>query len=120
MYQGTSMSCPFVAGVVALMLEANPELTPVQIRDILIATAGSRSGTQWGAGKVNAEEALRKVLIDYPSSVDTTVAETSDASGVYSLSGYRVARALDEGSRLPSGVYILRTPDGRVQKLLLP
>jgi subtilisin family serine protease len=37
--EGTSFAAPIVAGVVALMYSVNPNLTPSQIRDILITTA---------------------------------------------------------------------------------
>lgn len=36
---GTSFSAPQVAGAIALMLEANPNLTPAQVKDILQRTA---------------------------------------------------------------------------------
>ncbi len=37
--QGTSMAAPHVTGVVALMLSANPDLTPSQVRQIVTQTA---------------------------------------------------------------------------------
>lgn len=37
--EGTSMSCPYVSGVAALVLERNPELTAVQVREIIARSA---------------------------------------------------------------------------------
>jgi subtilisin family serine protease len=65
---GTSMSSPFVAGVAALMLQANPYLTAKQVKNILMETAYSdtyveRSGEiRFGKGKVDAYQAVRKAL----------------------------------------------------------
>ena len=58
---GTSMSAPVVSGVVALMLERNPGLTPLQVKQRLRTSAtalsyGSPSTT--GAGMVNALAAV--------------------------------------------------------------
>jgi len=58
---GTSMATPHVAGIVALMLEANPHLVPAQVKDILERSATNMTGrTYWeaGAGHVNAYEAV--------------------------------------------------------------
>ncbi|MHB8911678.1 MAG: S8 family serine peptidase [Lysobacter sp.] len=58
---GTSMATPHVAGIVALMLEANPHLTPAQVKDILERTATNMTGRiYWeaGAGHVNAYTAV--------------------------------------------------------------
>ncbi|WP_295364950.1 S8 family serine peptidase [Arenimonas sp.] len=54
---GTSMATPHVAGVVALMFEANPNLTPDQVKDIIERTATNMTGRlPWeaGAGHLNA------------------------------------------------------------------
>ncbi len=58
---GTSMACPHAAGIVALMLEANPSLTPAQVKNILQQTATNMPGREsWevGAGYVNAYAAV--------------------------------------------------------------
>ncbi|MGS0756304.1 S8 family serine peptidase [Roseateles sp. GG27B] len=58
---GTSMATPHVAGVVANMLEANGNLTPMQVKNILKATATNMTGHDaWevGAGHVNAYAAV--------------------------------------------------------------
>jgi serine protease AprX len=62
---GTSMATPYVAGVVALMLDADPTLTPDEIRDILTSTASKMPGREdWevGAGFINAYAAVDKVF----------------------------------------------------------
>ncbi len=70
-FSGTSMSGPMVTGIVALILQANPTLSSVQIKDILRQTAREdiRTGTlpdtgstQWGWGKVTANRAIKLAL----------------------------------------------------------
>ena len=62
--QGTSFACPHVSGVVALMLEANPRLTPDEVVTILRATANPMPYEERivGAGYVDARNAVRRVL----------------------------------------------------------
>ena len=43
---GTSFSCPLAAGVCALILEARPELGPMDVRDALRETADRAAGRE--------------------------------------------------------------------------
>lgn len=58
---GTSMAAPHVAGIVALLLDANPELSPLEVKQILQDTATNMPGYEdWevGTGYVNAYAAV--------------------------------------------------------------
>jgi serine protease AprX len=62
-HSGTSMAAPFVAGVAALMLDANPALTPEELRDRLERTAidfgAPGKDNEYGAGRLDAFTAIR-------------------------------------------------------------
>ena len=69
---GTSQAAPLVAGITSLMLDQNPNLTVEEVRTILRETAEDQVGLPsedtngwdkyYGAGRVNAFNALQKVL----------------------------------------------------------
>jgi subtilisin family serine protease len=70
-FSGTSMSSPCVAGIVALMLDANPFLSSAQVKNILMTTARTDQFTgailppgdnRWGMGKVDAYAAVWEAL----------------------------------------------------------
>ena len=70
-FSGTSMSAPMVAGVAALILDANPYLSARQVKEIIMETARQdnitgiipvEGRTRWGAGRVNAYAAVKLAL----------------------------------------------------------
>ena len=76
-FSGTSMSGPVVAGVCALILEANPWLTAAQVKQLIKETARTDNFTGvipalgsplWGMGKLNAYAAVEEALamVDVP------------------------------------------------------
>ena len=67
---GTSMSAPCVAGVMALMLEKNPDLTPADLCRIIETTAVKLSDSKsndTGSGLIDALAAVQEVNFDTDS-----------------------------------------------------
>ena len=123
-FSGTSMASPMVAGVVALMLEANPYLSAAQVKEIIMQTARQDNYTgsipsggspQWGAGKINAYAAVQlavqtlgfldsKPSIEwsvYPNPVQHylhfTIVELPEFAEVIALDGKRYWVAIENG-----------------------
>ena len=80
-FNGTSSACPHVAGVAALILSVNPDLTAKQVADIIVQTAQKVGGynyqntyarpngtwnNEMGYGLVDAYKALQKATIAGP------------------------------------------------------
>jgi serine protease AprX len=66
---GTSFSAPIVSSVIAQMLEANPNLTPQQIKKILISTAERLPGYEvdrQGWGVLDPRRAVEAALNTEP------------------------------------------------------
>jgi serine protease AprX len=73
---GTSFSCPLLAGAAALLLSVDPELTPMEVLDLLRQTA-SRSGNPdnlMGWGIINSIDAVKLIL---------TSVEITQFTGIY-------------------------------------
>ena len=78
--QGTSMSCPAVAGIIATWLQLNPTLTPEDVKEILESTADNDDFTRaepkkWGYGKINSFAGIKHIYSTM--GVDEAVAENS-------------------------------------------
>ena len=114
---GTSFSAPQVAGVVALMLEANPGLTPAEVRDILQRTATPLPPYyrhEAGAGMLNAHAAV--LAAAYPERLIGVWRATLDRGQVrfvndplrqfggtaQPVSGYETTLSVPEGALLAS------------------
>ncbi|MGG0175596.1 S8 family serine peptidase [Gottfriedia acidiceleris] len=79
---GTSMATPNVAGVAALLKQANPNITPAQIKETLMNTAdplnGNYSVFESGAGQVDPYEAIHS---------KTRVEVVDETKGAYDKQG---------------------------------
>ena len=99
-FSGTSMSSPAVAGIAALLLEANPDLSAMQVKQIIMQTArlddetgpiGQGGDTYWGAGKANAYAAIKRAIntvgtLEYNMPLSWTV-YPNPSNGIVTING---------------------------------
>ena len=80
-YDGTSMATPCAAGVMALLLEANPELTPAELDSIIELTAApagnSKKDSRVGAGRIDALAAINALFFHGPSNLTANYSGTT-------------------------------------------
>jgi serine protease AprX len=97
---GTSMAAPHIAGAVAVLLQANPKLTPKQIRQVLQATAtpivdaNGRALPFWqvGYGYVDLKAAVALVRSsNWKTKLST--ANTKANNRVLNADGFKVSRS---------------------------
>ena len=125
-FSGTSMSSPCVTGVVALLLEANPNLSPLEIKEILKNTArqDDKTGvlpvtgsTQWGWGKVTAtraiNEAVRLVGIELPIE-DQLVVYPNPSSNVLFVDGAQCILDATKNIYSIDGRKVISTTDNQI------
>lgn len=115
-YQGTSMATPHVVGVVALMLQANPALTPDQVTSILQSTARPFPTTcsQCGAGIVNASAAVDAAFgggtPEPPGSAEVEPNNSLSAAQLVSTDNTTIDGTI--GSRSDTDFYRVNLPPG--------
>ncbi|AUB36465.1 Serine protease, subtilisin family [Nostoc flagelliforme CCNUN1] len=88
-YSGTSMAAPHVAGVVALMLSANPNLTDAQVRQIVAETA--ENSTQSTNFSSNISSSVPSPVMSTTSYAYADAAENSSQSTISSFSSFNIS-----------------------------
>ncbi len=101
-FDGTSAACPQVAGVAAMMLSVNPELTRQEVRKILIGTARDLGttgfDTTYGYGLVDAGKAVKaaKISANIEGKIELTTTNHYRINNV--PEGYGVSWSLGTGN----------------------
>ncbi|MEH2436478.1 MAG: S8 family peptidase [Nostoc sp.] len=87
-YSGTSMAAPHVAGIVALMLSANHNLTDAQVRQIVAETA--ENSTQ-STNSSNISSSVPSQSMSTTSHAYADTAENSSQSTISSFSNFKIS-----------------------------
>ncbi|MEH1949588.1 MAG: S8 family peptidase [Nostoc sp.] len=91
-YSGTSMAAPHVAGIVALMLSANSNLTDAQVRQIVTETAGNSTQTTNSSFNIsNVSSLASQVIAETAGNSTQTTSSSFNISNVSSLASRVIA-----------------------------
>ncbi len=114
-FGGTSSSTPLVAGICALMLSANPDLTAKEVKEILQQTSDKigRPGeyinghsTRYGYGRVNADRAVAEALRRRDEGTAPVVSEVNSSLNTGTgLFRFDVQRQTPEGWGVQIGAF---------------
>lgn len=144
---GTSQATPHAAGIAALWLQANPDLSFADIRNMAQETAapGGTATPGWGDGKIDALAGIKKAMglsgisgvtagdageirigADGKGSFDIfSAAGDALTVSVYSLQGAEVMRVEGDGAgmnvstaSLPAGIYVMQVKGANASKSL--
>lgn len=101
---GTSFASPATAGVVALIMAANTNLTPNQVESILEDSADDVSGTGWhpyfGSGRINAATAVQMAMNTSTSDTQAPIVNIftpGQGSNVTGMTTVEVSSSDDQG-----------------------
>ena len=90
---GTSLSTPVVGGTIALWLQANPQLSPDDVREVIKKTSRRLTAddaplpnNQWGYGEIDAYKGLVEVLRMQSDGLDE-ISDYQPSGARFSMSG---------------------------------
>lgn len=108
---GTSFSCPLAGGVAALILCANPNLTPMQVRDAMRLTASNHTtpNNQFGWGILDAFQAINYFPLPVELISFTGIAENNNVQLEWATAtennnfGFEIERKFENGNFATAG-----------------
>ena len=119
---GTSMSCPAVAGTIALWLQAKPDLTPEDVIDVIAHTSRRPDASlqypnnTYGYGEIDAYRGLLYILgIDGIDEVSAT-----HTKAIVSVSGGRLQVRLPQEATKSTSLRIFNLSGRQVYQTVLP
>ena len=115
-FSGTSMASPFAAGTAALMIAADPSMTPDEVRSLLYATAEDRGAAgpdnDFGHGRIQVREAVRAAVArtgaQAPPSTAPLVPRQETRSGIAATGVFETQVTVTD-ARFPLAMTVLGT-----------